>query len=125
MKLFVYGTLRLGHPNGARFGLTADRLVEQGAKLHGFNLFDISWFPGVQPAVDPQSGARDLSSAVTGDVFEVPDNLWPALDSYEGAPNLYRRETVQIEGHGDVEVYVYNHRVNPDAIISSGEWKVA
>jgi gamma-glutamylcyclotransferase (GGCT)/AIG2-like uncharacterized protein YtfP len=114
-RLFVYGTLRHGHPNGQRFGLTADRLVEQGAQLHGFRLYDVSWFPGIQPT-------DDLSSVVVGDVFDVPDELWGALDRYEGAPSLYRRETVTV-GNIEAEVYIYNGSINDDQLITSGEWQ--
>lgn len=111
-KLFVYGTLRDGHPNSARFGLSGNCDVTRNVRLNGFQIFDVSWFPGIQQG----------EGHVIGDVFTVPDELWPALDAYEGVPSLYRRESVTIGAIEGVQVYVYNGSVKADSVIADGDW---
>ena len=109
--LFVYGTLRQGHANSARLGLDGQCDVVNNVQLPGYVLFNLGWFPGIQPG----------EGTVTGDLFMVPEDRFPALDSYEGAPDLYRRETVTIGEHTGVQVYIYNGNQPPETI-ASGDW---
>lgn len=110
--LFVYGTLRDQHPNSARFGLSGSCTVYNNVTLTGFDLFNLGWFPGIKPG----------DGTVLGDVFFVPENLWPRLDAYEGVPSLYTRQTVSIEPLGDVQVYVYNGNPPVGSQIADGDW---
>jgi len=111
--LFVYGTLRDFHPNSKRFGLSGSCEVCTDVKLPGFDLFNLGWFPGIKPG----------SGVVTGDVFFVPDDKYPALDQYEGVPNLYTRQEVTLESLGTVQVYVYNGTPPAGSQVESGDWK--
>lgn len=109
-RLFVYGTLRLEHPNSRMFGLTPDNLVKQGVELYGHKIFDVSWFPGVQPG----------DGTVMGDVFEVTtDSQWASLDAYEGTPTLYKREVVEVMGE---PCYTYIYQGDPGQLIEDGDW---
>lgn len=112
--LFVYGTLRNFHPNSQRFGLAGSCEVYEGVKLPGFDLFNLGWYPGIKPG----------TGTVVGDVFFVPDDKYPALDQYEGVPNLYTRQVVSIESLGDVQVYVYNGTPPGGSLVESGDWKL-
>ena len=111
--LFVYGTLRDFHPNSKRFGLSGSCELYRDVKLPGFDLFNLGWFPGIKPG----------AGTVVGDVFFVPDDTYPALDSYEGVPNLYTRQTVTLESLGEVQVYVYNGQPPVGSQVESGDWK--
>lgn len=109
--LFAYGTLRRGHANSARFGL--DKVAcTPGVKLMGHQLFDLGWYPGIRPG----------EGYVVGDVFEVPEEQWAALDQYEGVPTLYTRETVNIGGTEGVQVYIYHSDISSDKQIATGDW---
>lgn len=111
-KLFVYGTLRSGHANSARFGLEGTAPCTPEVKLMGFELFDLGWYPGIRPG----------DGYVVGDLFDVKDNQWAALDQYEGVPDLYTRETVTVGGFEGVQVYVYHRSIPADKKIGSGDW---
>jgi len=110
--LFVYGTLRASHPNSVYHGLAGSCDVTKDVVLPGFNLYDLGSFPGVRPG----------EGSVVGDVFMVPEELWDRLDQYEGVPHLYTRETVELTGFGDTEVYVYGRQPNEAGRITSGNW---
>lgn len=110
LKLLAYGTLRAGHANSARFGLDKCS-VQKNVQLPGYQLFNLGWFPGIRPG----------DGVVTGDLFDITNDMLPALDAYEGAPRLYTRETVKV---GDVEafVYVYHQPIDQSQLIATGDW---
>jgi len=110
-KLFVYGTLRAGHPNSARFGLDGKAPCVSNVKLMGHQLFDLGWYPGIRPG----------AGYVVGDLFDVEDSQWAELDAYEGVPSLYTRETVSVGGFSGVQVYIYHADINKQPI-ASGDW---
>ena len=110
--LFVYGTLRDAHSNSARFGLSGSCEVTRNVVLNGFDIFDLGSFPGIKPG----------NGSVVGDLFMVPDELWDRLDSYEGVPHLYTRETVSVAGHDNVQVYVYAGEPHPNSQVTNGDW---
>ena len=107
--LFVYGTLRDAHPNSKRFGLT--EVAKPDAKLMGFTVHNLGWFPGIVPG----------EGFVVGDVFHITDDLIPGLDAYEGVPSLYRREVHDV-GSTPCYVYVYNGTPPPGSEVTDGDW---
>ena len=110
--LAVYGTLRNFHPNSKRFGLEP-YLVREGVRVMGYRLFDLGWFPGVRPG----------QGSVECDIFMVPDEMFEALDAYEGVPNLYTRESVMVGGIKDVQLYVYAQQIPEANLIEDGSWQ--
>lgn len=112
IPLFVYGTLRAGHQNSARFGLDGTAEVYKNQRLPGFNLFELGWFPGIKPG----------DGTVVGDIFFVKPEQFEALDAYEGTPHLYHRATVDLDGLPGVQVYIYNGNPPGTSIIKSGDW---
>lgn len=116
MKIFVYGTLRHGQANARRFGLIEP--VETDVVLDGFDMFDLGWFPGIVPG----------SGSVVGDIFEIdPNTQLGPLDAYEGYPNLYTRQIVDVGDGIDgywrgVSVYVYNNNVQGCPQVLGGNW---
>lgn len=79
--LFVYGTLR-----------DQDDAVK--AELHGADIDTTGRYPTIYP---------EEGNTVTGEVFPVDDEeQMAALDTYEGAPVLYKR----LETASGIELYV-------------------
>lgn len=116
-NLFVYGSLRRGE--------LADLSERPGASflqsdcING-ELYAVSWYPGAKV----QPGCYDASApAIKGDVFSLDDDqITHLLDAYEGYPTLFDRvQTVTASGL-IVWVYVYNNTVDPDTLVTDGDW---
>lgn len=110
VKVFVYGTLMKG------FGMDLSSVGKflTKATLPNHAMFNVSWFPGI---------VESEGDSVIGEVFEVDKKHIPGLDLYEGAPNLYRRESAHINGVGDVQYYLYNGVVDGKSKIDSGDYR--
>ena len=114
MLVAVYGTLKSGKENYARFlpGLTPSfrGFVEIPYRLYA---------NGAYPMLVPAEG----KSRVLVEVFDVDDDKLRELDALE-EPYDYRRETVHLKEWGkDVEIYV--HAAPPPEgfdLVPSGEW---
>jgi len=120
--LFVYGTLL--QPGNA----FADHLARHcrflyPAAIRG-TLYDLGEYPGL--IIHPND-----TNKVTGNVYEVDDEVLKLIDDYEGygededQPNLYVRDLLTIETNRsatDAWVYIYNHPVNGMQIIASGDY---
>ncbi|MET1013251.1 MAG: gamma-glutamylcyclotransferase family protein [Paenisporosarcina sp.] len=119
MKLFVYGTLCRGESN---------HHVLQGATRYceSASIYAVLYDSGCgYPAVELSE-----SSTVIGEIYEVPDHLWPALDELEGysgnsQTDLYNKEIVVAKmGLEEIETVVYticDERMKKK-IIPSGDW---
>ena len=103
-KVFVYGTLRAGgalhaHMKGAD-------LVCSAGGVRGFAMFDLGFYPAVEPMQTPHA-------VVVGEVYEVDAALLAHLDRVEGVPSLYRRTLVDVvvgggsDGDDTVEAFIY------------------
>ena len=119
MKLFVYGTLCLGESNHQVLN-GATRYGEK-ASIHAV-LYDTGCgYPAVE---------LSESSTVMGEIYEVPDHLWPALDELEGYSgnsemDLYNKVTVIAKmGLEVIETVVYTicDESMKKKIIHSGDW---
>lgn len=121
--LFVYGTLRRGGSNDiAR--LAPDAVFVSIARMRG-RLYDVNgrW---------PSLVLDDNAGWVTGEIYRVPQDAWPALDALEDPvtpqrpDGAYFKETAVVECGGNPErVTVYT--ANPDTtqltrLIESGDW---
>ncbi len=112
--LFVYGTLMRG---GVRHQLLVDqRFVGQARTLPHYALYDLGAYPGmVRHAGD--------GAAVSGELYEVDVSRIPQLDAEEGAPNLFRREPVNLEGSDQPAfAYLYQRSVEEKAFCRAGRW---
>jgi gamma-glutamylaminecyclotransferase len=99
MRLFVYGTLK----NPAQFTfITGKRRVGAEASLSGYRLMPFGDY-AYYPSIESKSGAR-----VDGVVYTVDSNDLVNLDHYEGVPDLYRRDVVELDDGEEAYVYVQN-----------------
>ena len=102
--VFVYGTLIRGQRNHR---LLADSVFIGSAELDGFAMYDLDYFPGIQP----EEGSR-----VKGELFKVDEWTLSALDRLEGEGYLYVRQEVTVNQSGtpvQALAYVYNKPVDP------------
>jgi gamma-glutamylcyclotransferase (GGCT)/AIG2-like uncharacterized protein YtfP len=96
---FFYGSLMSGF--GANATLTeAEATLVRRAIVEGYTLYADD--AGDYPMAVPATGAH-----VEGELWRVPDDLWPRLDAYECVPTLYTRETVRTRDGEAAELYVW------------------
>jgi gamma-glutamylcyclotransferase (GGCT)/AIG2-like uncharacterized protein YtfP len=92
LKLFVYGTLRVGFGNHhllTRLGAKPLRSPIYVITVRG-ELFEHGGLPMAKKSEDPQK-------TIVGEVYTLPSaDCWKDLDSLEGHPNWYRREEVDL-----------------------------
>lgn len=115
--VFVYGTLKRGFPNahymtGATFLGPARTVVTYPLVVGG------TWFtPYLMP--EPGEGLR-----VSGELWEVPDAMMPALDDLESVhlPTGYRRTMIAVEQDtgATAEAWTYFRERRHIAIIHTG-----
>ena len=102
--LFVYGTLMRRHRPGQTYLDGAEFKGEY--VLNGYELYDLGHYPGI---------VEEPYGKVKGELYAVPREKLPEIDSYEAEGSLYRRKTVKVRsGEGeelDAFAYVYNRSV--------------
>jgi gamma-glutamylcyclotransferase (GGCT)/AIG2-like uncharacterized protein YtfP len=111
--LFVYGTLQTGQPNCRE--LRDAELLGEARTTAGHELVDLGAWPGLR------RGGRGV---VTGELWRVPGHLWTSLDDFEGCPQDYTREMVELEGGVAAWAYVVTAKAARGApVIAGGNWR--
>lgn len=113
--VFVYGTLRRGGA-GAMSIRFPDAKFIAGAKVSG-SLYDLSDYPGLL--------LDESNSLVTGEVYEVDDEVLNKLDDFEASSHYLRKQVeISLGAHSRL-CWVYE----PDpefyslsTLIASGDW---
>ncbi len=113
--VFVYGTLRRGGGGAMSVRFPGARFIAD-AQVTG-SLYDLGAHPGLL--------LNASGSPVTGEVYEVDDELLSKLDDFEAA-SRYRRKQVELSlgAHGKTG-WVYEpdpEFYSPRALITSGDW---
>lgn len=117
--LFVYGSLRLGE--GADLSRRFGGEFVSSDTING-ELYSLGWYPGSKVSTEPFDPEKPL---IYGDIFRIKDqSMVQALDGYEGYPHLFDRRVVHTGDGRTVWVYCYDHTVNPDRRVVSGDWKL-
>lgn len=116
--LFVYGTLKRGHPNHGQ--LRRSSLVGSAITEPRYTLLDMGPWPGL---------AEGGNTAVFGEVYQVRPSMLPLLDAFEGVPHLFVRDRVSLQPAGPTNApnlaYAYflaSSPVSTGKIIPSGRW---
>ena len=91
-RLFVYGSLKA---DGSAHHLLDGALAEAEGSL---DQVELSVHDGY-----PMRGSG--SALVQGEVYKIPDSLWPALDAWEEVPRIYCRRRRELIDGRDVWVY--------------------
>lgn len=122
MLLFAYGTLKCGgkyHDYLEEAELVEDQATAKGT-LHDTGM----GYPAL---------VLSGTSSVEGEIYDIPDVLWPALDyleDYSGNPeeDLYDKVTIQVEAENNAYetiVYIAKDKKLLKKQIASGKWEVA
>jgi gamma-glutamylcyclotransferase (GGCT)/AIG2-like uncharacterized protein YtfP len=113
VNVFVYGTLLSGEPNHRR--LRGARLVAAARTEPRYTLVSLGPYPALI-----EGGA----TSVTGEVYDVDDELLGALDRFEGVPTLYRRVVVHLLGGSVAQGYVLAGESGRKCrLIPGGDWR--
>lgn len=110
--LFVYGTLKRGQRN--HHWLRGQHFVGIGVTEPRFRVYDLGSYPGL--VRDEQDGVE-----VRGELWEVDDVRLGELDHFEGVPDLFQRESIQVTGGSVVEAYLWNRPLPKDQPFGA-EW---
>ncbi|MCG5534369.1 gamma-glutamylcyclotransferase [Halorhodospira sp. 9621] len=106
--VFVYGTLKRGHPNHDVLARADGHFLMAWASAPEYEMIDLGSFPAVR-----EGGG----TAIHGEIYAVGD-LEP-LDQLEGYPLLYDRKRIDTPC-GKAWVYIKNDAVGER--IPSGDW---
>jgi gamma-glutamylcyclotransferase (GGCT)/AIG2-like uncharacterized protein YtfP len=87
-KLFCYGILQRGHELDLTQASLGGKFLGE-ALIQGANLYRIGSGVGLRLVEDPHKVAH-------GELFEIPDTLWPWLDDIEQNGFCYTRKIVEV-----------------------------
>jgi gamma-glutamylcyclotransferase (GGCT)/AIG2-like uncharacterized protein YtfP len=113
--VFVYGTLRRGGLRAMSVRFPEAKFIAD-AKVSG-SLYDLGPHPGVL--------LNESNSAVTGEVYEVDDELLSKLDDMEASSNYLRKQVETSVGSQRRMCWIYepNSEFYPSrTLITSGDW---
>ncbi|AGP34958.1 gamma-glutamylcyclotransferase family protein [Sorangium cellulosum] len=113
MPLFVYGTLMRGERSHRLLGRAPFLGVARTAP--SFELADLGAYPAL---------VRGGSTAVVGELYEPDRETLASLDVYEGCPDLFRREMIELDGGARCEAYLMPAgQVLGHLRVASGDWR--
>jgi len=120
-KVFVYGTLRRGLSRNGVLQRTSEFIGVGTCKYK--KMFDLGSFPAV-------INSDDEKDVIVGELYEMrnPEEVLSILDSIEGVPHLYRRDSVKVNIDGkeiDSWLYIYNtdkERLKDCEHVKSGDY---
>ncbi len=113
MLLFTYGTLLSGESNHNL--LERARFVREATTAASYRLYDLGGYPGLV-------GEGDLS--VIGEVYDVDAYGLARLDTLEGHPHYYRRNSIFLRDGTVVEAYLLEPiQAKGRPVIESGSWR--
>lgn len=119
MKLAVYGTLKSSHGRWSMLGIQGKVRKIGTIDIDG-TLYMLGWYPGL--VVGSHPGHKE-GNKVTCELLEVTrgdeEAVTSILDTYEGYPTLFGKQSVIDENHGEVHFYTWGHAVSPDNKIES------
>jgi gamma-glutamylcyclotransferase (GGCT)/AIG2-like uncharacterized protein YtfP len=113
--VFVYGTLRRGGAGAMSLRFPAAKFIAEATV--GGGLYDLGAYPGLL--------LDESNSRVTGEVYEVDDELLHELDAFE-ASSHYWRQQVEIS-LGTQRKLCWTYAPHPEVfarrtLITSGDW---
>lgn len=113
--VFVYGTLRRGAANAMSGRFPGAKFIAD-ARVSG-SLYDLGAHPGLL--------LNDSDSLVSGEVYEVDDEILNELDAFEASSN-YRRKRFEVS-LGTHSKMCWTYEPDPEfyslgTLITSGDW---
>lgn len=112
--VFVYGTLKQGHGNHQHFLESSSGVNFLGSYVtpSRYTMYALGGFPGVR-----EGG----TTPITGEVYQIPENVFKRLDRLEGYPSFYGRKKIPTK-FGEAWIYLVSEEYVNDHIVTSGIW---
>ena len=115
--MFIYGSLRRGSTGAMSIRFPNSKFIAD-AKVRG-SLYDLGAYPGLL--------LDESDSLVTGEVYEVDDELLALMDDFEASSHYLRRQVEVFVGTDRKECWVYVPEGGPEifaqrTLITSGDW---
>jgi gamma-glutamylcyclotransferase (GGCT)/AIG2-like uncharacterized protein YtfP len=113
--VFVYGTLRRGGARSMSIRFPNSKFIAD-AKVSG-SLYDLGAYPVLL--------INESNSLVSGEVYEVDDEILNKLDDFEASSNYWRKQVeISLDTHRRIcWIYAPNHEFcSHRALITSGDW---
>lgn len=111
-KVFVYGSLKKGFGN--HHVISKGEFISVDETLYNdWHMFNMGGFPGVVEG----------TKVVTGEVYEVDDEVMAGLDRLEGNGSFYTREIVELSKNEMAWMYIlpnYNISESQNGVITVG-----
>ncbi|MDG6244265.1 MAG: gamma-glutamylcyclotransferase [Methanolobus sp.] len=123
MYIFVYGTLKKGHPSNKL--LKNSEYIGTARTAEKFTMFDFGNFPGVlkyaEEKKDEDGLPQHMSTFIYGEVYNITAEILETLDRYEG--DWYFREEVQlVSGIRALMYFIRNRPVADYPFVPQGIW---
>ena len=110
--LFVYGTLRRNENANDLLGMDAT-FLKATETLPSYTLYQIDWYPGIVEGGD---------TAIVGEIWSISEREWSRLDEYEGVPEDYKREMIELADGSNAYAYIFIGDLVGAIQIKSGDW---
>lgn len=112
LRVFVYGTLRVGEPY--HHLMSPCEYLGQCTTAARFALINLGRYPGI---------THNGSASIVGDLYLVDAQTLQELDEYEGYPEYYTRESIELSDGSTAIAYIYIKSTDDCPEIPSGDWK--
>jgi len=111
-KLFVYGTLKKGYSRNSV--LEESKFIGEHITKPNFTMVDLGFFPGL---------LEIGNTSITGELYEVSDEILEYCDKIEGHPTFYFRKKILLKNNQIVWSYVLDYKTyESKPVIVSGVW---
>lgn len=112
--VFCYGTLKQGHGNYQNLleGVSGVKFLGGYMTPSKYTMYSLGGFPGVR---------EEGSTPITGEVYQIPQNVFERLDRLEGYPSFYDRKMIPTTW-GEAWIYLVSKEYTNNHIITNGIW---
>ncbi len=110
IRVFVYGTLKLGFRNA--YYLEDGRFLGEFVTGPIYSMYDFGGYPAV---------SENGNTAIAGEVYDINEKLLASIDLLEGYPDFYQRVMIETS-FGGAWMYVVSEPLCADKIKISGSW---
>lgn len=91
MKIFIYGTLKLGCRNNHIMEKAQGEFLFPCVSIKKYPMFDLGdGFPYLQDKLD-------FGNIIVGELWKVPNSGAEILNVFEGVPDLYKNGRIEVE----------------------------
>jgi len=121
VRLFVYGTLKKGHPNAVLLHKAGAKFVGYDTITGDFHMVSMGGFPAVCPVSHKVGNAT-----IYGEIWSTDEEGLASCDLLEGHPNWYEREKIWSDKlKKRVWVYLLPGRWEKEAddVVAGGIWR--